>query len=46
MALFLGLELAVDQLRATVVDEQLEIIQTHAVDFDAELGYGSVIIYL
>ena len=42
MALFLGLELAVDQLRATVVDEQLEIVQAHSVDFDAELGYGSV----
>ncbi|KAH8105112.1 actin-like ATPase domain-containing protein [Cristinia sonorae] len=35
--LFLGLELATDQLRATVVDENLELVGVEAVDFDAEL---------
>ncbi|KAJ7450069.1 hypothetical protein B0H11DRAFT_2202044 [Mycena galericulata] len=36
-ALFLGLELAVDQLRATIVDESLELVGVECVDFDTEL---------
>ncbi|KAF5376425.1 hypothetical protein D9615_008630 [Tricholomella constricta] len=36
-ALFLGLELATDQLRATIVDESLELVGVESVDFDAEL---------
>ncbi|KAF9267014.1 actin-like ATPase domain-containing protein [Marasmius fiardii PR-910] len=35
--LFLGLELAVDQLRATVVDENLELVGVECVDFDTEM---------
>lgn len=34
---FLGLELATDQLRAAVVDEQLDLIGVEVVDFDSEL---------
>ncbi|KAG5643463.1 hypothetical protein DXG03_000895 [Asterophora parasitica] len=37
-ALFLGLELATDQLRATIVDESLELVGVESVDFDAELS--------
>ena len=37
-ALFLGLELATDQLRATSVDENLELVGVEAVDFDTELS--------
>ncbi|THH15411.1 hypothetical protein EW146_g5050 [Bondarzewia mesenterica] len=36
-ALFLGLELATDQLRASIVDENLELVGVEAVDFDSEL---------
>ncbi|KAH8801857.1 hypothetical protein DL96DRAFT_1634571 [Flagelloscypha sp. PMI_526] len=36
-ALFLGLELAVDQLRASLVDESLELVAVESVDFDREL---------
>jgi xylulokinase len=40
-ALFLGLELATDQLRATLVDEHLDLVGVEAIDFDAELPeYG------
>ncbi|ESK90956.1 d-xylulose kinase [Moniliophthora roreri MCA 2997] len=35
--LFLGVELAVDQIRATVVDENLELVGVECVDFDTEL---------
>jgi xylulokinase len=35
-ALFLGLELAIDQLRASVVDESLELVGVECVDFDSE----------
>lgn len=35
--LFLGLELATDQLRASIVDENLELVGVEVVDFDAEL---------
>lgn len=35
--LFLGLELATDQLRASLVDENLELAGVEAVDFDSEL---------
>jgi xylulokinase len=35
---FLGLELATDQLRATIVDENLELVGVEAVDFDTELS--------
>ena len=34
---FLGLELATDQLRAAVVDEQLDLVGVECVDFDSEL---------
>ena len=34
---FLGIELATDQLRAAVVDEQLDLIGVECVDFDSEL---------
>ncbi|RDB21836.1 putative D-xylulose kinase A [Hypsizygus marmoreus] len=37
-ALFLGLELATDQLRATIVDESLELVGVECVDFDTELS--------
>lgn len=36
-ALFLGLELATDQLRASIVDENLELVGVEIVDFDSEL---------
>ena len=36
-SLFLGLELATDQLRASVVDENLELVGVEVVDFDADL---------
>ena len=36
-ALFLGLELATDQLRASIVDESLELVGVECVDFDSEL---------
>ncbi|KAJ7101412.1 hypothetical protein B0H15DRAFT_769804 [Mycena belliarum] len=37
-ALFLGLELAVDQLRASLVDESLDLQGVECVDFDTELS--------
>ena len=37
-SLFLGLELATDQLRACIVDENLELVGVEAVDFDTELS--------
>ncbi|KAH9940010.1 actin-like ATPase domain-containing protein [Epithele typhae] len=36
--LFLGLELATDQLRASIVDENLELVGVEAVDFDTEVS--------
>ncbi|KAH9920985.1 actin-like ATPase domain-containing protein [Amylocystis lapponica] len=36
-AVFLGLELATDQLRASMVDENLELVGVDAIDFDTEL---------
>ena len=36
-SLFLGIELGVDQLRASIVDESLELVGVECVDFDAEL---------
>jgi len=33
---FLGLQLSVDALRAIIVDEQLELVGSEYVDFDAE----------
>ncbi|KAF5389580.1 hypothetical protein D9757_004089 [Collybiopsis confluens] len=36
--LFLGLELATDQLRASLIDENLELVGVECVDFDTELG--------
>lgn len=36
-SLFLGLELATDQLRASIVDESLELVGVECVDFDTEL---------
>ena len=35
--LFLGLELATDQLLSSIVDESLELVGVEAVDFDSEL---------
>ncbi|KAF5368103.1 hypothetical protein D9758_004385 [Tetrapyrgos nigripes] len=37
-AMFLGLELATDQLRASLVDENLELVGVESVDFDTELS--------
>ena len=37
-ALFLGLELATDQLRASIVDESLDLVGVECVDFDSELS--------
>ncbi|KAF7290824.1 hypothetical protein MIND_01323600 [Mycena indigotica] len=37
-SLFLGLELAVDQLRASLVDENLELVGVECIDFDTELS--------
>ncbi len=36
--LFLGLELATDQLRASIVDENLELVGVEVVDFDTEIA--------
>jgi len=36
-SLFLGIELGVDQLRASIVDESLELVGVECVDFDSEL---------
>ena len=36
-SLFLGLELATDQLRASIVDESLDLVGVEIVDFDSEL---------
>ncbi|KAJ3554692.1 hypothetical protein NM688_g2977 [Phlebia brevispora] len=36
-SLFLGLELATDQLRASILDENLELVGVENVDFDTEL---------
>ena len=36
-SLFLGLELGIDQLRASLVDETLELAGVECVDFDSEL---------
>lgn len=36
-ALFLGIELATDQLRASIVDESLELVGVECVDFDSTL---------
>jgi xylulokinase len=39
--LFLGLELSSDQLRATLVDEHLDLVGVESIDFDTELSdYG------
>ncbi|TBU23325.1 hypothetical protein BD311DRAFT_88714 [Dichomitus squalens] len=35
---FLGLELATDQLRASIVDENLELVGVEIVDFDTEIS--------
>ncbi|KAF4622361.1 hypothetical protein D9613_009518 [Agrocybe pediades] len=37
-SLFLGIELGVDQLRASVVDESLELVGVESVDFDSEMS--------
>ncbi|KAF8151500.1 hypothetical protein B0H34DRAFT_822751 [Crassisporium funariophilum] len=37
-SLFLGIELATDQLRASIVDEGLELVGVESVDFDSELS--------
>jgi hypothetical protein len=37
-SLFLGIELAVDQLRASLVDETLDLVGVESVDFDTELA--------
>ena len=37
-ALFLGIELATDQFRASIVDETLELVGVECVDFDTELS--------
>ena len=43
MALYLGLELGTDQLRASIIDENLELSGVESVDYDTELSeYGCV----
>lgn len=37
-SLFLGIELATDQFRASIVDESLELVGVECVDFDTELS--------
>jgi len=37
-SLFLGIELGVDQLRASIVDESLELVGVESVDFDTEMA--------
>ncbi|KAJ7242356.1 hypothetical protein B0H12DRAFT_1132424 [Mycena haematopus] len=37
-SLFLGIELAVDQLRASLIDETLDLVGVECVDFDTELS--------
>lgn len=44
--LFLGLELATDQLRASIVDESLELVGVEAVDFDTELSEYQCVVSL
>lgn len=44
-ALFLGLELATDQLRASIVDESLELVGVECVDFDTELPEYQCVCY-
>ncbi|KAF9530785.1 hypothetical protein CPB83DRAFT_850311 [Crepidotus variabilis] len=36
-SLFLGIELGIDQLRASIVDDTLELVGVECVDFDSEL---------
>ncbi|PPQ90346.1 hypothetical protein CVT25_007748 [Psilocybe cyanescens] len=36
-SLFLGIELGVDQLRASIVDDSLDLVGVESVDFDSEL---------
>ena len=36
-SLFLGIELATDQLRASLVDDNLELMGVECVDFDTEV---------
>jgi len=36
-ALFLGIELSTDQIRASIVDESLDLVGVECVDFDTEL---------
>ncbi|KAF9484591.1 D-xylulose kinase [Pholiota conissans] len=35
---FLGIELGIDQLRASIVDESLELVGVECIDFDSELS--------
>lgn len=37
-SLFLGIELGIDQLRASIVDDTLELVGVECVDFDSELA--------
>ena len=37
-SLFLGIELATDQLRASIVDETLDLVGVESIDFDSELS--------
>lgn len=36
-ALFLGIELGIDQLRASIVDESLDLVGVECIDFDSDL---------
>lgn len=36
-SLFLGIELGIDQVRASIVDETLELVGVECVDFDSDL---------
>jgi len=37
-SLFLGIELGIDQLRASIVDDTLELVGVECVDFDSALA--------
>lgn len=45
-ALFLGIELSTDQLRASIVDESLELVGVESIDFDIELSEYQCVLLL
>ena len=41
----LGIELATDQLRASIVDEQLDLVSVECFDFDTEVPEFSFVVF-